>query len=111
MDRKVLYPSFEGVTGLPAKENIDYDPSDLQEDDYNYYFNIPPYGKEKECKDCHQIKPVKQFYTYKTTGRLYGSCMECTNKRVRNNYFNVKKTPGYRAKKRAYMAHYRKGKR
>lgn len=41
---------------------------------------------EKECKVCHQIKPLSEYYVDRKIGYTYSLCKECKKQRQRERY-------------------------
>ena len=51
-------------------------------------------SNKKRCKDCNTSKSNTNFYIYKN-GRLYSSCIECFNKKVRCEFCNKELNKSY----------------
>ena len=39
----------------------------------------------KQCSKCQMVKPLEDFYKIRKSGRLHGSCKECTKKKSRES--------------------------
>ena len=63
---------------------------------------------KKRCKDCNIMKNCNTFYSYKN-GKIYSSCIQCFNKKVRCEFCNKELNKSYlwsHVKKQHYKQHY-----
>ena len=63
---------------------------------------------KKRCKDCNIMKNCKTFYSYKN-GKMYSTCIQCFNKKVRCEFCNKELNKSYlrsHVKKQHYNQHY-----
>ena len=65
-------------------------------------------SNKKRCKDCNIMKNCNTFYSYKN-GKIYSSCIQCFNKKVRCEFCNKELNKSYlrsHIKKQHYKQHY-----
>ena len=65
-------------------------------------------SNKKRCKDCNIMKNCNTFYSYKN-GKIYSSCIQCFNKKVRCEFCNKELNKSYlrsHVKKQHYKEHY-----
>ena len=51
-------------------------------------------SSKKRCKDCETLKNCNTFYSYKN-GKIYSSCIQCFNKKVRCEFCNKELNKSY----------------